>query len=114
MIIGLSALALGVVLSAIGLHRLKRRFGASMACIHEDECACYGAGYAAGKDKAHFELRHHVRANHAARCGCEPCRTLREIVAPVLLREAAAARGHVAHMLKAEAEHPEGTCDVCR
>ena len=35
MIIGLSALALGVVLSAIGLHRLKRRFGASMACIHD-------------------------------------------------------------------------------
>ena len=107
-IAGVSALVVGV------RYVLKRRKDGAMDCLHEEPCPCYGAGYAAGKNKAHFELRHHLDANHAARCGCEPCRTLREIVAPVLLREAAAARGHVAHMLKAEAEHPEGTCDVCR
>ena len=27
-----------------------------MDCLHEEPCPCYGAGYAAGKDKAHFEL----------------------------------------------------------
>ena len=67
---------------------------------HEDPCPCYGQGYVDGKSKAHFELRHHLEANHAGGCGCEPCRTLRAIVVPVLLREAEAA--HVA------------LCDECR
>ena len=61
---GVSALVVGV------RYVLKRRkVGAMMDCIHEENCVCYGAGYAAGKDKAHFELRHHVRANH--------CRSMR-------------------------------------
>ena len=52
-----------------------------------EQCSCYSAGYRDGKDKAHFEIRHHAGANHSAGCGCEPCRTLRAIVVPVLLRE---------------------------
>ena len=84
-----------------------------MACIHEGECPCYGAGYAAGKDKAHFELRSHVRDNHDAGCGCRPCVTLRGIIFPLLRREAESATGHAAHMLQAAADlelSPEGDC----
>ena len=44
-----------------------------------DRCPCYGEGYAAGKDKAHFEVRR--LDSHAARCGCEPCITVREVAA---------------------------------
>ena len=47
-----------------------------MDCEHEEPCPCFGSGYEAGKSKVHFELRHHVRAGHAARCGCEPCKTI--------------------------------------
>ena len=38
----------------------------------------YGEGYAAGKNKAHFEVR--KTADHASGCGCEPCKTRRVIV----------------------------------
>ena len=115
MAFGLVAVA-GVSALVVGVRWvLARRKDGAMDCIHEENCVCYGAGYVAGKAKAHFELRHHVRANHAGGCGCEPCRTLRAIVVPVLMREAESARGgHVAHILKAAADHPEGTCDVCR
>ena len=51
-----------------------------MVCQHEEECACYRKGFADGKDKAHFELRSHVRAQHAAGCGCRSCVTLRGII----------------------------------
>lgn len=93
MIFGISALGLGVALWLLGLRRcLKERKEGMMACIHDSECA-----------------------NHAGGCGCEPCRTLRAIVAPVLLRETESARGHVAHLLRADTDnHPEGTCDVCK
>ena len=43
----------------------------------------YGQGYVDGKAKAYFELRHHVGAGHAASCGCEPCITVRAILAGV-------------------------------
>ena len=98
MIVGLAAIA-GVSALVVGVrYVLKRRKDGVLDCIHEESCVCYGAGYA----KAHFELRHHVRANHAGGCGCEPCRTLRAIVVPVLLREAEAAAAHAA------------LCDECR
>ena len=43
-------------------------------------CDAYGDGYAAGKAKAHFELRLWETAAHAPGCGCEPCETVRVIV----------------------------------
>ena len=43
-------------------------------------CDDYGDGYAAGKDKAHFELRTWELGAHAPGCGCEPCETVRVIV----------------------------------
>ena len=38
-----------------------------------------GLGYAAGKDKAHFEVRN--LSGHARGCGCEPCITTRSVIA---------------------------------
>ena len=42
--------------------------------------AAWGEGYAAGKDKAHFEVRHLDPDDHAKGCGCEPCQTIRAIM----------------------------------
>ena len=102
MVFGLVAVA-GVSALVVGVKWvLARRKDSAMGSIHEENCVCYERGYSHGKNKAHFELRHHVRANHAGGCGCEPCRTLRAIVVPVLLREAEAAAAHAA------------LCDECR
>ena len=47
------------------------------ACQHN---RCYAAGYAAGKEKAHFETRMVPFDNHAHDCGCEPCITVRAVL----------------------------------
>ena len=49
-------------------------------CDCPEPCGCYAEGYAHGKEKAHFEVRMALDSNHAARCGCEPCMTVREIL----------------------------------
>ncbi len=49
-------------------------------CLHEEECDCYGLGYAHGKAKAHFEIRAAATNNHALDCDCEPCITVRTVV----------------------------------
>ena len=49
-------------------------------CDCPEPCACYAEGYAHGKDKAHFEVRAVLDSNHASSCGCEPCKTVREIL----------------------------------
>lgn len=44
----------------------------------------YGEGYAAGKDKVHFEIRNLDWQTHdpiGGRCGCEPCQTVRAVLA---------------------------------
>ena len=53
-------------------------------CDCPEPCACYAEGYAHGKEKAHFEVRMVLDSNHAASCGCEPCRTVREILSRTL------------------------------
>ena len=45
----------------------------------------YDAGYAAGKDDAHVELRVWQLDDHAATCVCELCQTVRAIVEHALL-----------------------------
>ena len=40
-----------------------------------DRCHDYGLGWAAGKDKAHEELRGGSWRMHVGCCGCELCRT---------------------------------------
>ena len=49
-------------------------------CDCPEPCACYAEGYAHGKEKAHFEVRAVLDSNHATRCSCEPCKTVREIL----------------------------------
>ena len=49
-------------------------------CDHDEPCGCYVEGYFQGKDKAHLEVRKVLAAGHAADCGCEPCRTVREVL----------------------------------
>lgn len=45
-------------------------------------CDDYGSGYAAGKDKAYFELEMMASDyDHAAGCGCRPCATIRRVLA---------------------------------
>ena len=52
-------------------------------------CGCYGEGYAAGKDKAHFEVRALAEGReHGPGCECGPCQTSRALIA-ALVREAA-------------------------
>ena len=48
-----------------------------------DPCPCFGEGYAAGKDKAFFEVRH--LDGHAAGCGCDPCRVIARVLGTVSL-----------------------------
>ncbi len=50
-------------------------------CDCPEPCACYAEGYTQGKEKAHFEIRTVLDSNHAVSGGCEPCSTVREVVA---------------------------------
>ena len=44
-------------------------------CDCPEPCDCYAEGYAAGKDKAFFEMEMALQDDtHAAGCGCQPCR----------------------------------------
>ena len=39
-------------------------------CARPEPCGCYAEGYAAGKDKAYFEIRMVLQErNHATSCG---------------------------------------------
>lgn len=49
-------------------------------CDCPETCACYGEGYAHGKDKAHLEVRTVLDSKHAENCGCEPCNTVRAVL----------------------------------
>ena len=44
-------------------------------CDCPEPCVCYAEGYAAGKDKAFFEMEMALQDDtHAAGCGCQPYR----------------------------------------
>ena len=49
-----------------------------------DFCSCWQEGYAAGKEKAVFELKAWLPDEHNANCGCDVCVTARVIVEKVL------------------------------
>ena len=43
-------------------------------CDCPEPCACYAEGYAAGKDKAHFEVITSLEGPpHDEGCACQPC-----------------------------------------
>ena len=55
------------------------RFGRMHLADNFGEHYYFGQGYAAGKDKAHFEVRN--LSGHSRGCGCEPCITTRSVIA---------------------------------
>ena len=54
-------------------------------CDCPEPCGCYAEGYAAGKDKAYFEIEMALRDDtHAATCGCQPCQVKRACLRQVM------------------------------
>ena len=50
-------------------------------CDCPDPCACYAEGYAAGNDKAYFEVLASLDGPpHADDCGCQPCQVKRAYI----------------------------------
>ena len=58
-------------------------------CDCPEPCACYAEGYVHGKEKAHFEVRAVLDSNHDVGCGCEPCKTVREVINRKLMVDSA-------------------------
>ena len=57
--------------------------GVRPVCDCPEPCACYAEGYAAGKDKAYFEVLASLEGPpHAEECGCHPCQMKRESLPP--------------------------------
>ena len=55
-------------------------------CDCPEPCACYAEGYAAGKDKAYFEIEMALQDDtHAASYGCQPCRMKWAVLETMLL-----------------------------
>ena len=65
-------------------------------CDCPEPCACYAEGYAAGKDKAYFEIEMALQDDtHAASCVCQPCRIKRAVLETMLLATSSPAlEGH--------------------
>ena len=54
-------------------------------CDCPEPCACYAEGYAAGKDKAYFEMLASLEGPpHAEGCACQPCQVKRACLQKVL------------------------------
>ena len=50
-----------------------------------EPCACYAEGYAAGKDKAYFEMLASLEGTpHAKGCACQPCQVKRACLQKVM------------------------------
>ena len=55
-------------------------------CDCPEPCGCYAEGYAAGKDKAYFEIKTAVQDDtHAAGCGCQTCQVKRACLRKVTM-----------------------------
>ena len=54
-------------------------------CDCPEPCACYAEGYAAGKDKAYFEVLASLDGPpHHRDCGCQPCQVKRACLQKVM------------------------------
>ena len=55
------------------------------ACDCPGPCGCYAEGYAAGKDKAYFEVLASLDGPpHAEGCACQPCQVKRACLRKVM------------------------------
>ena len=54
-------------------------------CDCDEPCGCYAEGYAAGKDKAYFEVLASLEGSpHAEDCPCQPCQVKRACLQKVM------------------------------
>ena len=53
-------------------------------CDCPEPCACYGEGYAQGRDKAYFEMNNFDWTKHAKGCGCEGCTVFGKVLVRML------------------------------
>ena len=54
-------------------------------CDCDEPCGCYAEGYAAGKNKAFFEIISSLDGPpHAQDCGCQPCQVKRACLQKVM------------------------------
>ena len=54
-------------------------------CDCPEPCGCYAEGYAAGKDKAYFEVLASLDGPpHAEGCACQPCQVKRACLRKVM------------------------------
>ena len=54
-------------------------------CDCLEPCGCYAEGYAAGKDKAYFEVLASLEGPpHVGDCGCQPCQVKRACICKVI------------------------------
>ncbi len=54
-------------------------------CDCPEPCGCYAEGYAAGKDKAYFEVLDGLDGPpHSESCGCQPCQVKRACLRKVI------------------------------
>ena len=53
---------------------------AEYRCDHPEPCGCYAEGYAAGHERAHWEVRNAGLGVHDAGCDCEACRSAARVL----------------------------------
>ena len=54
-------------------------------CDCDEPCGCFAEGYAAGKDKAYFEVLASLEGPpHAEDCACQPCQVKRACLQKVM------------------------------
>ena len=53
-------------------------------CDHPDPCGCYAEGFAAGREKAHWEVRNAGLGLHDAGCGCDACMSAARVLEVLL------------------------------
>ena len=54
-------------------------------CDCDEPCGCYAQGYAAGMDKAYFEVIGSLEGPpHAGECACQPCQVKRACIRKVM------------------------------
>ncbi len=63
-------------------------------CDCDEPCGCYVEGYAAGKDKAYFEMVGSIEGPpHAEGCACQPCQVTRSCLQKMMTLMATSSPG---------------------
>ena len=57
---------------------------AEYRCDHPDPCACYAEGFAAGRERAHWEVRNAGLGVPDGGCGCDACMSAARVLEVLL------------------------------